>query len=98
MESTMGDVRPLINEQSATVKPGDDVSVQSLPQEFQTFVKQYGLTGTFNQTGQSSSSGEYGYNKGNVHNGFKEKINKNFEDNHINEKIKSAVDKLFNFT
>jgi len=32
----------------------------------------------------------------NVHNGFKQKINKNFEDNLINEKIKSAVDKLFN--
>jgi len=65
IESSMGDVKPLINEQSVTVEPGDDVSVQSLPQEFQTFVKQYDLTGTFNQTVQSSSSGEYGYNKGN---------------------------------
>jgi hypothetical protein len=67
MESTIGDVRQLINEQSAI--PGNDTQVQSLPQEFQTFVKQYGLTGTFNETGQSSS-GEYGYNKGNVHTGF----------------------------
>ena len=32
----------------------------------------------------------------NIHGGFKEKINKNFEDNLINEKIKSAVDELFN--
>ena len=32
----------------------------------------------------------------NIHGGFKEKINKNFEDNLINEKVKSAVDKLFN--
>jgi hypothetical protein len=32
----------------------------------------------------------------NIHGGFKEKINKNFEDNLINEKVKSAVDNLFN--
>ena len=32
----------------------------------------------------------------NIHGGFKEKINKNFEDNLINEKVKSAVDELFN--
>jgi hypothetical protein len=57
-----------LSEQSVT--PGTGVSVESLPQEFQTFVKQYGLIGTFNQTGQSSSLGEYGYNKGNVHTGF----------------------------
>ena len=31
----------------------------------------------------------------NIHKGLKEKINKNYEDNHINEKVKSAVDKLF---
>ena len=31
----------------------------------------------------------------NIHGGFKEKINKNFEDNLINEKIKSDVGKLF---
>jgi len=32
----------------------------------------------------------------NVHKGLKEKINKNYEDNLINEKIKSAVEELFN--
>ena len=32
----------------------------------------------------------------NIHGGFKEKINKNFEDNLINEKVKSAIDELFN--
>ena len=60
-------------------KVGADVSIESLPKEFQTFIKQYGLTGTFNQTGQSSSSGEYGYNKGNTHNGFNTSEIKTYE-------------------
>ena len=76
-KSRMGDVKPLISEQSAV--PGGDIQVQSLPQEFQTFVKQYGLTGTFNETGQSSS-GEYGYNKGNVLNGFNTSEIKTYEE------------------
>jgi hypothetical protein len=74
MESTMGNVKPLIME-----GPGDDVTVDKLPQDFQTFVKQYGLTGTFNETGQSSTTGEYGYNKGNVHTGFNSSEIKTYE-------------------
>ncbi len=56
------------------------VPVESLPQEFQTFVKQYGLTGTFNQTGQSSSLGEYGYYKGNVSSPFNTSEIKTYEE------------------
>jgi len=74
MESTIGNVKPLIME-----GPGDDVTVDKLPQDFQTFVKQYGLSGTFNETGQSSTMGEYGYNNGNVHTGFNSSEIKTYE-------------------
>ena len=64
MESTLGNVKPLIMEQP---KAGDPVTLEQLPQEIQNFVKTYGLTGTFNQTSVNGEFGKtFGYKKGNT--------------------------------
>jgi len=64
MESTMGDVKPLIMEQ----KPGDDAPLEQLPKEIQDFVKRYNLSGSFNYSSVNGKIGiRFGYNKGNTH-------------------------------
>ena len=66
-------IKNYLSEQGTTEpKAGDPVTVDKLPQEFQNFVKTYGLTGTFNYAGDSQKGMgyEFGYRKGNVGTGF----------------------------